>query len=229
MKRRHFLELVTGFSTLTGVSAYAGLDTTRSSKSETIRIGFAGVGGAGCTVLSKLNGQLSSIAQTIAINTDQISMMNINSNSKILIHGEHEGIPDVAKTLAQSHEVPIANALSSFDLVFILAGMGGATGTGIAPLIADISKRNGAHTVGIAITPFEYEGARRRTNAQTGVETLRKKVDSFFEINNDQMLQSMSKNTTMADWHRQTEIIVLNTITSAIEALTLVNTRTALI
>ena len=83
--------------------------------------------------------------------------------------------------------------------------------------------------MGIAITPFEYEGARRRTNAQTGVETLRKKVDSFFEINNDQMLQSMSKNTTMADWHRQTEIIVLNTITSAIEALTLVNTRTALI
>src|SRR3989338_684244 len=133
--------------------------------------------------------------EMIAINTDAQDLLYTNASHKILIgkettHGLGAGsIPQVGEEAAKESESDIKHALAGADMVFITCGLGGGTGTGSAPVVADIAKKQGALTVGIVTIPFNMEGQRRYQNAIHGLERMESLVDTLIVIPNDKLLE----------------------------------------
>ena len=134
-------------------------------------------------------------AITIAINTDAQDLLYTNSNEKILIGRELTSglgagsIPKVGEDAAKESEKEIKDKLQNSDIVFITCGLGGGTGTGAAPVVAEVAKKMGALTVGIVTMPFTMEGNRRYENAVIGLEKLQAQVDTLIVIPNDKLLE----------------------------------------
>lgn len=203
MNRRYFLDALAALGAFTAVPALAGLDDRVFAASAPLRIGIVAVGGAGCAIVSNLRDKLPHTTQVIAINTDEISLPDTLADVKVLIEGGPQASPDAARAQALGHEAAIAQALSSFELVFIVAGMGGSAGTGITPLLAEVVKRTATLTVGVAVTPFSFEGDKRNSVAQQGVANLKGKVDAFFEFSNERLTQSSDESVPFATLLRQ--------------------------
>lgn len=106
--------------------------------------------------------------------------------------------PDIGKKSAEESRASIAKMLENTDMVFITAGMGGGTGTGAAPIIADIARETGALTVGVVTKPFKFEGARRMSQAEEGIANLSDKVDSLIYIPNDRLKYVTDQKITFA-------------------------------
>ena len=159
------------------------------------KIKVIGTGGGGNNTISRMSEIGISGAETIAINTDAQDLLYTNANHKILIgkettHGLGAGsIPQVGEEAAKESEQEIKHALSGADMIFITCGLGGGTGTGSAPVIADVAKKQGALTVGIVTIPFAMEGQRRYENALIGLEKLERIVDTLIVIPNDKLLE----------------------------------------
>jgi len=154
-----------------------------------------GVGGAGSNAVNRMiNSGLKGV-DFIAINTDAQALALSNALRKIQIgqnitRGLGAGAnPDIGQKAAEESREAIMEALKGADMVFITAGMGGGTGTGGAPIVAEISKELGALTVGVVTKPFTFEGRRRSTVAERGVQLLKEKVDTLITIPNDRLLQ----------------------------------------
>lgn len=220
MNRRYFLDALAALGAFTAVPALAGLDDKVFAAGAPLRIGVVAVGGAGSNIVSNLRDQLPQTTQTIAINTDASSLPNTLADTKILIEGGNQASPDAARARALSLEATIAQALSPFELVFIVAGMGGSAGTGIAPLVAEVTKRTTTFTVGVAVTPFSFEGEKRNSVAQQGVTDLRGKVDAFFEISNERLTKASDESVPFATLLRQADPAFMKVYTSTVEALT---------
>jgi cell division protein FtsZ len=154
-----------------------------------------GVGGAGGNTLNRLNEVGVAGAETIALNTDAQDLLNTNCDKKILIGKDlTKGLgagsdPQVGEESARENERDIKEELEDVDMVFITAGMGGGTGTGAAPVVADLAQKAGALTVGVVTTPFTMEGARRIGNAEIGLDNMQKHVDTLIVIPNDKLLE----------------------------------------
>ncbi len=154
-----------------------------------------GCGGGGNNTINRISEIGVAGAETIAVNTDAQDLLYTNADKKILLgkeltHGLGAGAdPKVGENAARESEQEIKQALAGADMVFITCGLGGGTGTGSAPIVADIAKKMGALTVGVVTLPFHMEGNKRYENAITGLERMEAVVDTLIVIPNDKLLE----------------------------------------
>lgn len=169
------------------------------------RIRVVGVGGAGNSAVNRMIDAGVSGVDFIAVNTDAQALHNSNAQHKIHIGKEvTKGLgagadPQVGRAAAEESYDEIKGMLEGADMVFVTYGAGGGTGSGGAPIIANIAKDMGILTVGISTKPFAFEGERRRRNAEESVMNLRKNVDTIITIPNDRLLQTIDRKTPLLD------------------------------
>ena len=170
-----------------------------------VSIKVVGVGGGGNNVVNRMVRSGTRGVDFIAINTDKQALNASSATYKIqigekLTHGKGAGSnPDVGKKSAEESRSQIAKALEETDMVFITAGMGGGTGTGGAPIVAEVAREQGILTVGVVTKPFAFEGRRRMQQAEEGIEALRDKVDSLVIIPNERLKHATDQKITFAN------------------------------
>ena len=176
-----------------------------SEESNAAVIKVVGVGGAGCNAVNRMIDVGLQGVEFIAINTDSQVLKNCNAPVKLQI-GEKltKGLgaganPEVGQKAAEENIEDIRKFLVGADMVFITAGMGGGTGTGAAPIIAQIAKELGALTVSVVTKPFKFEGSKRAAHAELGIEYLESYVDSLVIVPNDKIVANADATTTMRE------------------------------
>ena len=179
-----------------------GLETGQES---VVKIKVIGVGGGGNNVVNRMVRSGSRGVDFVAVNTDKQALNVSSATYKIqigekLTHGQGAGSdPEVGRKSAEESRAQIAKALEDTDMAFITAGMGGGTGTGGAPIVAEIAREAGILTVGVVTKPFGFEGRRRMQQAEKGIESLRDKVDSLVIIPNERLKHATDQKITFAN------------------------------
>ncbi|MCX6749259.1 MAG: cell division protein FtsZ [Candidatus Pacearchaeota archaeon] len=164
-------------------------------KKQSAKIKVIGVGGGGGNSLSRMKEIGIKGGELIAINTDAQDLLYSNADQKILIGRElTQGLgagsnPKVGEEAAKESEADIKKKISGSDMIFITCGLGGGTGTGAAPVVASLAKKQGALTIGVVTLPFTIEGKKRLENAANGLEKLEAVVDTLIVIPNDKLLE----------------------------------------
>ncbi|WFA09638.1 cell division protein FtsZ [Tissierella sp. Yu-01] len=168
------------------------------------KIKVIGVGGGGNNAVNRMVECGVRGIEFVALNTDRQALYSSRAETKIQI-GEKitKGLgaganPEIGGKAAEENRNDIMESLKGADMIFITAGMGGGTGTGAAPVVAEIAKELGILTVGVVTKPFTFEGKKRQVQAEKGVEELKSKVDTLVTIPNDRLLQIADKKTTMS-------------------------------
>ncbi len=185
------------------------------------KIKVIGVGGAGGNAVNRMIESNLTGVEFIAINTDAQALNRCQATVKIQIGREAtRGLgagakPQIGLKAAEESRDAILQAIEGADMVFITAGMGGGTGTGAAPLVADLAKSSGALTVGIVTKPFSFEARARSKNAEIGISELRKYVDTLIVIQNEKLNQIVGEDVTIVEAFHQADTI-LNQATSGI-------------
>lgn len=178
------------------------------------QIKVIGVGGGGSNAVNRMIQSSVQGVEFIAVNTDSQALNSSLAESRLqigdkLTRGLGAGAnPDVGKKAAEESREIIENALKGADMVFVTAGMGGGTGTGAAPIIAEIARDVGALTVGVVTRPFTFEGRRRSQQAENGINALKEKVDTLIVIPNDRLLEIVDKNTPMLEAFREADNVL---------------------
>ncbi len=173
--------------------------------SENAIIKVIGVGGAGNNAVNRMIQSGIKGVEFISVNTDRQALKNSNASTKIQIgekitRGLGAGAnPDIGAQSAEENKTEIAESLRGADMVFVTAGMGGGTGTGAAPIVASAAKEMGILTIGVVTKPFTFEGKKRLSQAERGIESLKAKVDALVVIPNDKLLQIIDRKTSMID------------------------------
>ena len=185
-----------------------------------VNIKVVGVGGAGNNVINHMVEVGVQGVEFIAINTDKQVLGASRADQKLqigekLTHGQGAGSnPEVGKRSAEEDRNNINKAFEDTDMVFITAGMGGGTGTGAAPVVADIAKEQGILTVGVVTKPFDFEGRKRMQQAEAGIDELIGKVDSLLIIPNDRLKYASDQKITMRNAFRIADEVLLQAVTS---------------
>jgi cell division protein FtsZ len=167
------------------------------------RIKVVGVGGSGGNAISRMMETKLKGVEFVAINTDSQDLHQNKATEKVhigknLTKGLGAGMnPDVGRQAAEENRDEIQEVLKGADMVFVTCGLGGGTGTGAGPIVAETAKESGALTVAVVTKPFAFEGAQRRAIADEGLENLRERVDTLITIPNDKLLQIIDKKTTL--------------------------------
>ncbi len=168
-------------------------------------IKVVGVGGSGGSAVSRMiNSKLKGI-EFIAVNTDAQALAFNEAPIKIQIGKETtRGLgagadPEIGRKAVEENKEEVYETLKGADMVFVTCGMGGGTGTGAAPFVAEIAKELGALTVGVVTKPFSFEGLRRKKVAEIGIAEMKDKVDTLITIPNDRLLQVIDKKTSLFD------------------------------
>ena len=167
------------------------------------KIKVIGVGGGGNNAVNRMISLGLEGVEFIAVNTDAQALLNALAPKRMqigekLTRGLGAGArPEIGEKAAMESREDIINALRGSDMVFITAGMGGGTGTGAAPVVAQCAREIGALTVGVVTRPFTFEGPKRKKNADIGIENLKRNVDTIITIPNDRLLQVVDKKTPM--------------------------------
>lgn len=168
------------------------------------KIKVIGVGGAGSNAISRMMGAKIQGIDLVAINCDAQDLQKARAHQKLrigrkLTKGLGSGMnPEIGRLAAEENKEEITQLLRGADMVFITCGLGGGTGTGASPVVAEIAKNLGALVVAAVTTPFSFEGAFRAQVAQGGLEILKNKVDTLLIIPNDKVLLQADKNTTLS-------------------------------
>lgn len=168
-------------------------------------IKVVGIGGGGNNAVNRMIAEGLDGVEFVAINTDAQALLSSNASRTIRI-GEKitRGLgagsnPAIGKEAAEESQEEVAQALEGADMVFVTAGMGGGTGTGAAPVVAEIAKKTGALTVAVVTKPLTVEGRQRMNKAETGIENLKNNVDTLIIIPNDRLLEVAEKQTSLMD------------------------------
>lgn len=173
-----------------------------------------GVGGGGNNAVNRMIEHGVQGVEFIAVNTDAQALNLSEAEVKLqigakLTRGLGAGAnPDVGKKAAEESREQIEEALRGADMVFVTAGMGGGTGTGAAPVIAQVAKDLGALTVGVVTRPFTFEGRKRQTQAIGGIAAMKESVDTLIVIPNDKLLEIVDKNTPMLEAFREADNVL---------------------
>jgi cell division protein FtsZ len=173
-----------------------------------------GVGGGGSNAVNRMIEHGVQGVEFICVNTDAQALNLSKAPVKMqigtkLTRGLGAGAnPDIGKKAAEESREQIEEALSGADMVFVTAGMGGGTGTGAAPVVAEIAKDLGALTVGVVTRPFTFEGRKRSTQAVGGISVFKEKVDTLIVIPNDRLLEIVDKNTPMLEAFREADNVL---------------------
>ena len=191
-----------------------------SGPENVVTLKVVGVGGAGNNVVNRMVKSGTQGVEFIAINTDKQALSVSNADQKIQIgekmtHGQGAGSdPEIGKRSAEESRNDIAKALEDADMVFITAGMGGGTGTGGAPIVADLAREAGILTVGVVTKPFKFEGKRRMDQANEGIKELLGKVDSLLIIPNDRLKYATDQKITLANAFEIADDVLHQAVTS---------------
>ena len=181
------------------------MDFKDAGPENVVTIKVVGVGGAGNNVVNRMVKAGTQGVEFIAINTDKQALSVSNADQKIQIgekitRGQGAGSdPEIGKRAAEESRNSISTALENADMVFITAGMGGGTGTGAGPTVAEIAHEMGCLTVGVVTKPFKFEGKRRMDQANQGIQELLAKVDSLLIIPNDRLKFATDQKITLAN------------------------------
>jgi cell division protein FtsZ len=196
-------------------------------------IKVVGVGGGGVNAVNRMIDAGLQGVEFIAVNTDAQALLMSEADIKLdigrsLTRGLGAGSdPEVGRQAAEEHLEEIEEVLKGADMVFITAGKGGGTGTGAAPVIAEVAKGLGALTIGVVTRPFAFEGRRRSNQAEQGIQRLREKVDTLIVIPNERLLTIADERTTIVDAFKMADEILLQGvqgITDLINVPGLINT-----
>ena len=193
------------------------------------KIKVAGIGGGGNNAVNRVINAGVKGVEFVAVNTDRQALKNSLAETKIQI-GEKvtKGLgaganPEIGEQSAEESLDEIREALQGADMVFITAGMGGGTGTGAAPIIADVARDLGALTVGVVTRPFSFEGARRMKQAEKGIDALKGKVDTLVIIPNDRLFSISDKKTTFSQAFQMADEILKQGIQGISELISVPN------
>jgi cell division protein FtsZ len=190
-------------------------------------IKVVGVGGAGLNALDRMMDAGIAQVEFVAVNTDIQQLRMSDAPQKIHIGRElTEGLgsgadPDLGRSAAEESYDQIKNALRGADMVFVTAGEGGGTGSGAAPVVSRIARELGALAVGIVTTPFRFEGTRRKSTAEQGVDELRKNCDTVIVIPNERLLEVLDKSTSMLDAFRIADDVLRQGVQGICDLITL--------
>ena len=196
-------------------------------------IKVVGVGGAGVNAVNRMIDAGLQGVEFVAVNTDAQALLMSEADIKLdigrtLTRGLGAGSdPEVGRLAAEEHLEEIEEVLKGADMVFITAGKGGGTGTGAAPVIAETAKALGALTIGVVTRPFAFEGRRRSTQADEGIQRLREKVDTLIVIPNERLLSISNEHTSMVEAFSMADEVLLHGvsgITDLINVPGLINT-----
>ena len=180
----------------------------RSDSENFALIRVIGIGGGGSNAVNRMIRAEMMGVEFIACNTDAQALLQSDAPHKIRIGDKITrglgagGDPGIGQRAAEEDSEKIYEALKDSDMVFITAGMGGGTGSGAAPVVAEVARDIGALTIGVVTKPFAFEGAKRRLTAEKGTEALRDKVDTLISIPNDRLKDVVQKNTSIVDAFR---------------------------
>ncbi len=180
-----------------------GEQETNKSSYATIKV--IGVGGAGNNAVNRMIQEGMPGVEFISVNTDAQALDTSLAKKRIQIGRKLTrglgagGDPEVGRKAAEESREELAQGIGEVDMVFITAGIGGGTGTGAAPIIADIAKKNGALTIGVVTKPFSFEGRQRERVAIEGIERLKNAVDTLIVIQNDRLLKIVDKRASLQE------------------------------
>jgi cell division protein FtsZ len=191
-------------------------------------IKVVGVGGGGVNAVNRMIEAGLRGVEFIAVNTDAQALLMSDADVKLdigreLTRGLGAGAdPDKGRQAAEDHAQDIEDALKGADMVFVTAGEGGGTGTGAAPVIAEIAKNEiGALTVGVVTRPFEFEGAQRAAQAEEGIASLREQVDTLIVIPNDKLLSIVERRTSIIDAFREADNVLRQGVQGITDLITI--------
>ncbi len=196
-------------------------------------IKVVGVGGGGVNAVNRMIESGLKGVEFIAVNTDAQALLMSDAELKLdigrqLTRGLGAGSdPEVGRQAAEEHRTEIEEALKGADMVFITAGKGGGTGTGAAPVVAEIAKSLGALTIGVVTRPFSFEGRRRAMQAEQGIQRLKEEVDTLIIIPNDRLLSVATEKTTMVSAFKIADEVLLQGVQGITDLITvpgLINT-----
>ena len=191
------------------------------------RIKVVGVGGGGCNAVNRMIAEGLQGIEFIAINTDAQALLKSQAQYRVRIGDKATrglgagGDPKVGKAAAEESAEELYEVLKGSDMVFVTAGMGGGTGTGAAPVVAQIAKEIGALTIGVVTRPFSFEGSHRARSAEQGALSLKEHADTLIVIPNDRLLQIVTKNIGLNDAFRLADDVLRQGIQGISELITI--------
>ncbi len=200
--------------------------TTDNNFDNVVVLKVIGVGGAGNNVVNRMAKTGTTGVEFISINTDKQALALSGANTTIqigekLTHGQGAGSnPEIGRKSAEESRNEIAKSIEDADMVFITAGMGGGTGTGAAPIIAEVAHEAGKLTVGVVTKPFKFEGKRRMDQAMAGIDQLMGKVDSLLIIPNDRLKYATDQKVTLANAFEIADDVLRQAVTSISDLIT---------
>ena len=190
------------------------------------RIKVIGVGGGGCNAVNRMIDEGLHGIEFITVNTDAQALVMSRAQTKVRIGDKTTrglgagGVPEVGKKSAEESSEELYEALKGADMVFVTAGLGGGTGTGAAPIVAQIAKEIGALTIGVVTRPFTFEGAKRLQSAEQGIARLKEHADTLIVIPNDRLLQIVDRKATLQDSFRTADDVLRQGIQGISELIT---------
>ena len=190
-------------------------------------IKVVGIGGGGVNAVNRMIEASLKGVEFIAVNTDAQALLASDADVKLdvgreLTRGLGAGSnPDVGRQAAEDHAEELEEVLKGADMVFVTAGEGGGTGTGGAPVVARIAKAQGALTIGVVTRPFAFEGRRRSSQADAGIQELKQEVDTLIIIPNDRLLQVAERTTSMLDAFRLADQVLLQGVQGITDLITI--------
>lgn len=191
----------------------------------TVRIKVVGVGGGGGNAISRMYEDFPRGVELIAINTDLQDLNQTQAKKRIYIgknltKGMGTGMnPELGKQAAEENRAEITEAIKDADMIFVTAGMGGGTGTGAAPVVAEIAKDLGILTVGIVTKPFAFEGGQRSRIAEEGIIRMRDRVDTLITVPNDRIFSIISKDTSLMKAFEEVDKILRDSVRGVTELI----------
>jgi cell division protein FtsZ len=189
-------------------------------------IKVVGIGGGGVNAINRMIEVGLKGVEFIAINTDAQALLMSDADVKLdvgreLTRGLGAGAnPDVGRKAAEDHKEEIEEVIKGADMVFVTAGEGGGTGTGGAPVVASISRKLGALTIGVVTRPFSFEGKRRAQQAEQGIEDLRNECDTLIVIPNDRLLQISDRNVSVMEAFKSADQVLLSGVQGITDLIT---------
>jgi len=190
-----------------------------------VRIKVVGVGGGGGNAISRMYEDFPRGVELIAINTDLQDLNQTQAKKRIYIgknltKGMGTGMnPELGKQAAEENRAEITEAIKDADMIFVTAGMGGGTGTGAAPVVAEIAKDLGILTVGIVTKPFAFEGGQRSRIAEEGIIRMRDRVDTLITVPNDRIFSIISKDTSLMKAFEEVDKILRDSVRGVTELI----------
>ncbi len=199
----------------------------RKNQAETFaRIKVVGVGGGGTNAVNRMIDEGIQGVEFVAINTDAQALMLAKAPTRVRIGNKLTrglgagGDPEVGRKSAEESAEDLYNVMKGADMVFVTAGLGGGTGTGAAPIVAQIARDVGALTIGVVTRPFTFEGNRRMQSCEVGMSKLKEHADTLIVIPNDRLLQIMDKRSSLQDSFKMADDVLRQGIQGISELIT---------